>query len=67
MGQPIIVAGDFAELERAVLELCQQIDLLAHHFPEEEDRAYADLAKQYLWRMYRSAYERALAHEGLGR
>ena len=67
MVQPIIVAGDFAELERAVLELCEQIDLLAQHFPDEEDRAYAHQAKEYLWRMYKSAYQRALAHEGLGR
>ena len=67
MVQPIIVAGDFAELERAVLELCKQIDLLAQHFPDEEDRAYADLTKKYLWRMYESAHERALAREGLER
>ena len=65
MVQPIIVAGDFAELERAVLELCKQIDLLAQHIPDEEDRAYAHQAKEYLWRMYRSAHERVLAREGL--
>ena len=66
MEQPIIVAGTFADLERVVRELCEQIDLLAAHIPEEEDRAYAELAKEYLWRMYRSAYQRALAREGLG-
>ena len=67
MVEPIIVAGSFADLERAVREICQQIDLLARHVPEEEDRAYADLAKQDLWRMYQSAHQRALAREGLGR
>ena len=66
MVQPIMVAGTFADLERAVREICRQIDLLAQHVPEEEDRAYADLAMEYLWRMYRSAYQRALAREGLG-
>lgn len=48
MEEPIIVAGSFEALENAVREVCQQIDLLAQHFPEEEDRAYADLAKEYL-------------------
>ena len=67
MGQPIIVAGTFADLERAARETCEQIDLLAQHVPEEEDRAYAELAKEYLWRMYQSAHQRALAREGLGR
>jgi hypothetical protein len=67
MEEPMIVAGSFEALENAVREVCQQIDLLAQHFPEEEDRAYADLAKEYLWRMFRSAYQRALAREGLGR
>ena len=67
MAEPIIVAGTFADLERAVREICEQIDLLAQHFPEEEDRAYADLAKEYLWRMYQSAHQRVLAREGLGR
>lgn len=65
--QPIIVAGSFADLERAVREICEQIDLIAEHIPEEEDRVYAEQAKEYLWRMYKSAYQRALAHEGLGR
>ncbi len=64
MDQPIIVAGTFADLERAVREICEQIDLLSRHIPEEEDRAYAELAKQDLWRMYQSAYQRALAREG---
>jgi hypothetical protein len=67
MDQPIIVAGTFADLERAGHEICGQIDLLAQHVPEEEDRAYAELAKVDLWRMYQSAYRRALAREGLGR
>ncbi len=64
LDQPIIVAGTFADLERAVREVCWQIDLLGRHIPEEEDRAYAELAKQDLWRMYQSAYQRALAREG---
>lgn len=67
MAEPIIVAGTFPDLERAVRAVCEQIDLLAQHVPDEEDRAYAARAKEYLWRIYRSAYERALAHEGLGR
>ncbi len=65
MAEPIIVAGTFADLERAVREICSQIDQLAQHVPEEEDRAYAELAKQYLWRMYQSAHQRELAREGL--
>ena len=67
MEEPIIAAGNFAELEQAVREICKQIDLLTQQVPEEEDRAYAELAKQYLWRMYKSTYQRALAREGLGR
>ena len=67
MVQPISAAGTFADLEHAVREICKQIDLLAQHVPEEEDRAYAELAKEYLWRMYQSAHQRALAREGLGR
>jgi hypothetical protein len=66
MVQPIIVGGTFADLERAVREICLQIDLLTQHVPDEEDRAYAELAKEYLWRMYQSAHQRALAREGLG-
>ncbi len=65
MAEPIIVAGTFADLERAVREICEQIDQLAQHVPEDEDRAYAELAKEELWRMYQSAYQRALAREGL--
>ena len=65
MAQPVIVAGTFADLERAVRDICEQIDRLAQHVPEEEDRAYAELAKQDLWRMYRSAHQRELAREGL--
>ena len=65
MAQPIIVTGTFADLEREGREICSQIDLLAQHVPEEEDRAYAELAKEYLWRMYQSAHQRALAREGL--
>jgi hypothetical protein len=67
MGEPIIVAGTFANLERAVREVCKQIDVLAQHVPEEEDRAYAEQAKDYLWRMYHSAHQHALASEGLER
>ena len=59
------MAGTFAHLEREIREICQQIDLITQHVPEEEDRAYAELAKEYLWCMYKSAYQRALAHEGL--
>ena len=67
MEEPIIAAENFAELEQAVREICKQIDLLTQHVPEEEDRAYAELAKQYLCRMYQSAYQRELARAGLGR
>jgi len=67
MEEPIIAAENFDELEQAVREICEQIDLIAQHIPEEEDRVYAEQAKEYLWRMYKSAYQRALAHEGLGR
>ena len=67
MVEPIIVTGSFAELERAVREICTQIDMVAQHIPEEEDRAYAEEAKENLWRMYRSAYQRSLAREGLER
>ena len=44
-----------------------QIDLLVQHVPEEEERAYAELAKEDLWRMYESAFQHALAREGFGR
>lgn len=67
MEEPIIGAGTFADLERAVREICKQIDFLAKHVPEEEDRAYAEQAKENLWHMYQSAYQHALATEGLGR
>jgi hypothetical protein len=67
MDQPIIVAGTFADLERAVREVCVQIDQLVQHVPEEEERAYAELAKEDLWRMYESAFQHALAREGFGR
>jgi malonyl CoA-acyl carrier protein transacylase len=67
MEKSIVVAGTFASLERAVREICEQIDVLARRIPEEEDRVYAQLAKEYLWRMYQSAHQRALASEGLGR
>ena len=67
MYQPVIVAGTFADLERAVRDLCEQIDELALHVPEEEDRAYTALAKEQLWKMYQSAHKRALARTGLGR
>jgi hypothetical protein len=52
MVQSIVVVGTFADLERAVRDICEQIDRLVQHVPEEEDRAYAGLAKQDLWRMY---------------
>ncbi len=67
LSEPIIVAGDFADLERAVRDVCKQIDLLAQHIPDDEDRAYAEVAKENLWHMYQSAHQRALAREGLGR
>jgi len=67
MEPPLIVTGTFANLEYAVRAVCQQIDTLAQHIPDEEDRAYAELAKEYLWKMFKSAYQRALAREGLGR
>jgi hypothetical protein len=65
MVQSIVVVGTFADLERAGRDICEQIDRLVQHVPEEEDRAYAELAKQDLWRMYQSAHQRALAREGL--
>ena len=67
MLEPIIIAGDFADLERAVRDVCKQIDLLARHIPDDEDRAYAEAAKENLWRMYQSAHQRALVREGLER
>jgi len=67
VGQPVIVAGTFADLERAVRDLSEQIDQLTEHLPEEEDRAYAALAKENLWKMYQNAHKRALARTGLGR
>jgi hypothetical protein len=63
MEKPIFVAETFASLERAVCEICEQIDVLARHILEEEDRAYAQMAKDDLWRMYESAYQHALATE----
>ncbi len=48
-------------------DLCEQIDQLAEHVPEEEDRAYAALAKENLWKMYQQAHQRALVRTGLGR
>ncbi len=65
MVELLIATGSFAELERAVREICMQIDMVAQHIPEEEDRAYAEGAKENLWRMYRRAYQRSLAREGL--
>jgi hypothetical protein len=65
LSQPIIVTGTFAELERAVRNICAQIDTLTHHIPDEEDRSYADIAKDALWRMVHSAQEHALARAGL--
>jgi hypothetical protein len=67
MVEQIIAAGTIADLEQAVREICRLIDLLEKRIPEEEDRAYGELAKDNLWRMYQSAYRRALAQEGLGR
>ncbi|MFL5664726.1 MAG: hypothetical protein ACJ8BW_25765 [Ktedonobacteraceae bacterium] len=67
MDQPIIVAGTLADLERAVREVCVQIDLLVQHVPEEEERSHAELAKENLWHMYESAFQHALAREGFGR
>ncbi len=64
MYQPVIVAGTFADLERGVRDLCEQIDQLAEHV-SEEDRAYAALAKENLWKMYQNAHKRALARTGL--
>ena len=65
MAQPVIVEGTFANLERAIRDLCQQIDQLARFIPDEEDRAYAGVAKRNLWTMYECAYKRAQAREGL--
>ena len=65
MYQPVIVAGTFTDLERGVRDLCEQIDQLAEHVSEEEDRAYAALAKENLWKMYQNAHKRALARTGL--
>ncbi|HLI07816.1 MAG TPA: hypothetical protein VKV40_14695 [Ktedonobacteraceae bacterium] len=63
--QPVIVTGRFAELECAVRTICAQIDTLTHHIPDEEDRSYANIAKDALWRMVHSAQEHALARTGL--
>jgi hypothetical protein len=65
--RPVIVSGNFtfAQLERALHDLCQQIDQVAERIPDEEDRAYAGVAKKCLWKMYQCAYEHALAREVL--
>ena len=74
--QPVIGAGVEIRLTESgaidirasgFRDLCEQIDELARHVPEEEDRAYAALAKEQLWKMYQSAHKRALARTGLGR
>ena len=65
MAHPVIVEGTFANLERAIRDLCQQIDQLAQFIPDEEDRAYAEVAQRNLWTMYERAYEHALAREGV--
>lgn len=67
MLHPTVIAGTFANLERVVHDLCRQIDELAHHLPGEEDRAYAELAKENLWKMFQNAHKRALARTGLAR
>jgi hypothetical protein len=67
MDQPVILAGTFANLERAVRELCGQIQQLADRLPEEDSRAYAQAAQDNLWRMYESAHRHALARTGLRR
>ena len=65
MDETIIVAGTFADLERAVHWVCAQIDQLSQHVPDAEDHAYAERAKEDLWRMYESAFQHALARAGL--
>jgi hypothetical protein len=67
MRHPIVVTGTFVNLERAVHDLCQQIDELAQHLPDKEDRAYAELAKENLWKMFQNAHRHALARTGLAR
>ncbi|HEX4207434.1 MAG TPA: hypothetical protein VHZ51_25190 [Ktedonobacteraceae bacterium] len=64
MVRPVIVAGTFANLEQAIRDLCQQIDQVASRVPDEEDRAYAGIAKKFLWTMYEHAYEHAQSREG---
>ncbi len=66
MYQPVFVAGTFADLENAVRDLCMQIDEVARHVPDE-DREYAAMAKENLWKMYDSAHKHALARTGLER
>jgi hypothetical protein len=51
------------DLELTVRDLCQQIDRLAEQIPDEADRAYAEVAKKCLWKMYQRAFEHADAHE----
>ena len=65
MARPMMVAGTFAHLERTIRDLCQQIDQVASRVPDEEDRAYAGVAKQCLWTMYERALEHAQSREGL--
>jgi hypothetical protein len=65
MAQTMLVAGTFANLERAIRDLCKQIDQVASRIPDEEDRAYAGVAKQCLWTMYERAHEHAQTREGL--
>jgi hypothetical protein len=53
----------FLYLEQAVRNLCQQIDQVASRIPEEKDRAYAGVAKECLWTMYRRASEHAITRK----
>lgn len=57
----------FAHMERAMRDLCQQIQQVASHLPDEASRAYAEATRENFWRMYENAHHRALARTGLGR
>jgi tRNA G37 N-methylase Trm5 len=62
-----VVIHTFADVERVVRDLCQQIQQVASRLPDEESRTYAEAAKENLWRMYESAHHHALARTGLER
>lgn len=50
-------------LDQVVRDLCQQIEHLAAQIPDEQDRAYAEVAQECLWTMYRRVSERAIVRQ----